>query len=167
MGMLGNMIRVSQEELESFLKDSDSLETLIYSEDDSVEEISLFLDKSWDGINYILTGDVFGGLEEDPNELQRAFFSLQFIDEEQDLGYGLAYYLTSSQVKETNLELQKITLDIAKSKINGSKMDEIEIYPGACSQPDSQEFLLDSFLEFKEFYEKAAANNQAVISFLN
>ena len=167
MGMIGNVIRVSQEELNDFLNNSETLEHKIYTNENYEAEWFLDLDKSWDGINYILTGEIIGGLEKEPNELQRALFSFQILDEEQDLGYGPAQYLSSSQVKETYSELEKITDDVLKSKINGSEMNKIGIYPEIWTESESHEFLVDSFKKFKEFYKKASENNQAIITYLN
>jgi hypothetical protein len=167
MGMIGNVIRVSQEELNGFLNNSETLENKIYADESYEAEWFLDLDKSWDGINYILTGEIIGGLENEPNELQRALFSFQIIDEGQDLGYGPAQYLNPNQVKETYSELEKITDEILKSKINGSEMNEFGIYPEIWTESESHEFLIDSFKEFKEFYKKASENNEAIITYLN
>jgi len=167
MGMIGNVIRVSEEELNTFLNNSEILEKKIFANESYESEWFLDLDKSWDGINYILTGEIIGGLENDPNELQRALFSFQIIDEEQDLGYGPAQYLNPNQVKETYSELEKITADNLKSKINGSEMNAIGIYPEIWTEAESREFLIDSFIEFKEFYKKASKNNEAIITYLN
>lgn len=167
MGMIGNVIRVSQEELNGFLNNSETLENKIYADESYEAEWFLDLDKSWDGINYILTGEIIGGLENEPNALQRALFSFQIIDEGQDLGYGPAQYLNPNQVKETYSELEKITDDVLKSKINGSEMNEIGIYPEIWTESESHEFLIDSFKEFKEFYKKASENSEAIITYLN
>lgn len=166
MGMIGNMIRVSEEELKTFLNASATLENKINAKNAYEAEWFLDLDKSWDGINYILTGEIIGGLENEPNKLERALFSFQIIDKEQDLGYGPAQYLTSTQVKETFCELEKITDEILKSKINGSEMNEIGIYPEIWTELESYEFLIESFREFKEFYKKAVENNEAIVSYI-
>jgi hypothetical protein len=167
MGMIGNAIRVSQVELSDFLNNSKSLENKIYAGESYEAEWFIDLDKSWDGINYILTGEVVGGLGNEPNELQRALFSFQIIDEEQNLGYGPAQYLNPSQVKETYYELNKITDEALESKINGSEMNEIGIYPQTWTESESREFLIDSFIDFREFYKKACENNEAIITFLS
>jgi len=167
MGMIGIVIRVTEEELNTFLKDSETLENKIYADESYEAEWFLDLDKSWDGINYILTEEIIGGLENEPNKLQRALFSFQIIDEEQDFGYGPAQYLNPNQVKETYSELEKITDENLKSKINSSEMNEIGIYPEIWTESESHEFLIDSFKEFKEFYKKASENNEAIITYLN
>lgn len=167
MGMIGSIIRVSEEELNTFLNDSETLEKKIYADDSYEAEWFLDLDKSWDGINYILTGENIGGLENEPNKLERALFSFQVIDEEQNLGYGPAQYLNSTQVKETFTELDKITDELMKSKINGSEMNKIGIYPEIWTESESHEFLIESFGEFTAFYKKAAENNEAIVTFIS
>lgn len=99
--------------------------------------------------------------------MQRAFFSFQILDEEQDLGYGPAQYLTSKQVKETYSALEKITDEVLRSKINGAEMNNIGIYPQIWTEPESHEFLMDSFNDLKAFYKIASENNQAIITFLD
>ncbi len=167
MGMIGNVIRVSEEELNTFLKDSEILENKIYDDESYEADWFLDLDKSWDGINYILTGEIIGGLENEPNELQRALFSFQIIDVEQDLGYGPAQYLNPNQVKETYSALEKITGEILKGKINGTEMNEMGIYPEIWTESESHKFLIESFEEFIDFYKKAVRNNEAIVTYLN
>ncbi len=167
MGMIGTVIRVSQEVLNTFLDNSELLENKLASDECFDAEWLLDLDKSWDGINYILTGKRIGEIENVPNSLERALFSYQIIDQEQDLGYGPAQYLDSNQVKETQVALHQITEEALRTKADGSKMDALGIYPGVWSDADAIEFLLDSFEEFREFFKKAAENEEAIITFLS
>lgn len=167
MGMTGNVLRVSEEELNSFLQNSEELEKKIYAEGSFKADWFNDLDKAWDGINYLLTGKVLGGLEGEPNALQRALFTYQIVDEEQDLGLGPAQYLTPIQVKETYKELSKLTDEILKNKIKGAKMNEIGIYPQIWTEPGVTEVLIISFKEFREIYKKAAEKNEAIITFLS
>lgn len=55
-GMIGNLIRVSQAELEEFKEDSSRLEEKLSREGSYQANWFLDLDKSWEGIQYILTG---------------------------------------------------------------------------------------------------------------
>ena len=156
------MIRVSQQELTRFLENSQSFENKIYDENNFEQDWYFDIDKAWDGIQYILTGK---GIAEStkPNILSRAFFSHQILDEEQDLGFGPAQYLTAEQVAETNLEIQKIEIQ----DIDGADMNLKNIYPGFWDKDEATEFLKDSFKEFKAFYNKATQNNEAILTFLN
>ena len=99
--MVGSMIRVSEEELNSFIENSELVENKINSEKSFEQDWFFDLGKDWDGIQYLLTGKGVSELSE-PTILARAFFSYQILDEDQDLGYGPAQYLTSAQVKETS-----------------------------------------------------------------
>ncbi|WP_282081415.1 YfbM family protein [Aquimarina algiphila] len=166
MGMIGNIVRVSQNELNTFLENSELFENKIYSEENYDAEWNLDLDKSWEGIQYLLTGKGMAELEE-PNILTRAFFSFQILDEEQDLGYGPAQYLTSEQVTETNSELQKLDIDKLKNKVSGTDMIEKGIYPEIWTESEALEFLFDNFKDFLDFYKKASENNEAILSFIN
>ncbi len=166
MGMIGNIVRVSQNELNTFLENSELFENKIYSEENYDAEWNLDLDKSWEGIQYLLTGKGMAELEE-PNILTRAFFSFQILDEEQDLGYGPAQYLTSEQVTETNSELQKLDIDKLKNKVSGTDMIEKGIYPEIWTESEAIEFLFDNFKDFLDFYKKASENNEAILSFIN
>ncbi|WP_271768126.1 YfbM family protein [Aquimarina algiphila] len=164
--MIGNIVRVSQNELNTFLENSELFENKIYSEENYDAEWNLDLDKSWEGIQYLLTGKGMAELEE-PNILTRAFFSFQILDEEQDLGYGPAQYLTSEQVTETNSELQKLDIDKLKNKVSGTDMIEKGIYPEIWTESEAIEFLFDNFKDFLDFYKKASENNEAILSFIN
>jgi len=54
--MIGNLFRVKKTELEEYLKNSTLLEERIYS-DEMDDPHSIDIDKSWDGIIFLLTGE--------------------------------------------------------------------------------------------------------------
>ncbi len=83
MGMIANFLRVSESELNDYLKDSSLLEDNIYSDEENSNLADI--DKSWGGILFLLTGQ---GLEELEHPLSRILFSGELIDEDQDFGYG-------------------------------------------------------------------------------
>lgn len=166
MGMIGNIVRVSQSELEKFIDNSELFENLIYDDKNFDADWFLDLDKAWEGIQFILTGSGMSGIQES-NKLSRAFFSFQILDEEQDLGYGPVQYLTAEEVKEINSEIQKIDQSILKERIDGEKMMAQGIYPSIWTENESIEYLTEIFIEFKEFYQKATENNEAILSFIN
>lgn len=66
-----------------------------------------------------------------------------------------------------HIEFLNEQYEVLKSKINGSEMNEIGIYPEIWTESESYEFLIDSFQEFKAFYQKASKNNEAIITYLN
>jgi len=163
--MIGNLLRVAESELEEYLKDSSLLEDRIYGESKTADESLVDIDKSWDGIIFLLTGQ---NIENANHPLVKVLFSGQLIDEEQDLGYGPAHYLTPEQVKELNNQISKITIADLKQKFDPNKMTELEVYPTIWEEGDDAfEYVADSFSTLQNFYAEAAKNGEAIITFLN
>jgi len=170
MGMIGNVIRVSERDLLKFLNDSKLLEDKIYSEEADTADWYLDLDKSWQAIQFILTGkslDELGEEENEPTVLTRALISMQVIDMEQNLGYGPAFFLTSEEVKETNAELQKIDIDDLKEKITSSILISRNVYPEIWEDEESIDYLFENFELLINFYKTATEKNQAIIVFIS
>lgn len=164
MSMIGNLLRVTKSELEDYLKDSSLLENKIY-DDETENENLVDIDKSWDGIIFLLTGQSFATAE---NNLVRILFSGQLIDEEQDLGYGPAHYLTPEQVAELNNEISTITIADLKQKFNPKKMNELEVYPTIWDEGDDAfDYVVDGFLTIQNVFANATKNEEAIITFLN
>src|SRR5262245_2164605 len=138
MGMIGNFLRVTNTDLEAYLADSSLLENRIYDED-ADESTLREIDKSWEGILYLLTGQKLEALD---HPLARVLFSGQCIDEEQDLGYGPGHYLTPEQVKEVDSALSKITVEELSKRFDPRQMTELEIYPDIWEQEYSLKYLL-------------------------
>jgi hypothetical protein len=164
MSMIGNLLRVTSSELEEYLQDSSLLEDRVYSDEAEEDPNLVDIDKSWEGILFLLTGQ---NLENYNHPLARTLFSGQFIDEDQDLGYGPAQYLTPDQVKEVNAEISRITIDEISKNYDPKEMSELEIYPNIWDEEDNLEYLTDYFKTVQEIYLKAAQNNEAIITFLN
>jgi hypothetical protein len=167
MSMIGNLFRVTPKDLEEILKDSSQLENKVDSEDsDSMNDL-LGIDKSWEAIFYLLTGHPVAEIEDAKPPLSWALFSGQIVDEEQDMGYGPAHYLTSEQVKQLNKELDMITSDHLRRKYDGKKMNAAGIYPQVWDEPESLDYVLDNFEQLKAFYKTAERENKAVITFID
>ena len=167
MGMICNLLRVTNSELEGFLKDSSSLESVIYNEETDEENPNLTdIDKSWDGIIFLLTGESFSNVD---HPLTKVLFSGQFIDEEQDLGYGPAHYLTPDQVADLNNQISKITVAELKLKYNPERMADLEVYPAVWKDEGDEafEYLGESFISLQKVYSEATRNGEAIITFLN
>lgn len=163
MSMIGNLLRVTKSELEDYLEDSSLLEGKIY--DEAAHENLFDIDKSWDGIIFLLTGESLANAQ---HNLVRVLFSGQIIDEEQDLGYGPAHYLTAEQVVELNNEISIITIADLKEKFNPQKMIELEVYPTIWDEGDDAfDYVVDGFLTVQNVFANATKNGEAIITFLN
>jgi Domain of unknown function (DUF1877) len=163
--MIGNLLRVTRTELEEYLKDSALLENRIYDDESDDEDPNLAdIDKSWEGILFLLTGQ---NLETIDHPLARVLFSGQVIDEEQDLGYGPGQYLKPDEVKELNVEISKITAEELSEKYDAKKMMELEIYPGGWEEDGMVDYLTGYFKNVQEVFAEASKNDEAIITFLN
>jgi hypothetical protein len=164
MSMIANLLRVTKADLDAYLNDSSLLEESVYN--DEVENPNLVdMDKSWDGILFLLTGQNFANTE---HPLAKVLFSGQLIDEEQDLGYGPAHYLTPEQVVELNAQIANISIVDLKQKYDPKKMNEIEVYPSIWDEGDEAfDYLAQYFKDLQQVYADAAKNGEAVITFVN
>jgi hypothetical protein len=165
--MIGNLFRVTTKELEGILNDSSILESKVYAQDGTNTDNLLDIDKSWEAIFYLLTGYPVAEIENTNPPLSWILFSGQVIDEEQDMGYGPAQYITPEQVRQLNIELGKVTREDLQRKYDGKKMNEAGIYPQVWDEAESLEYVLDNFELLKEFYQVAEKENKAVITFIN
>jgi len=166
MSMVANLLRVTQTELDQYLMDSSLLENRIYNEESDTAERGLTdIDKAWDGILFLLTGKNVASTE---HPLAKVFFSGQLIDEEQDLGYGPAHYVTPAQVVALHQQLANITIANLKAKFDPEKMIQLEVYPNIWDEGENAySYLQDYFIEVKNTYSKAAENGEAIITFIN
>lgn len=165
MSMIGNLLRVTESELETYLKDSTLLRDRIYREDPDSGNLA-DIDKAWDGIIFLLTGrNLFDAYD---HPLSKILSSGQIIDAEQDLGYGPAHYLTPEQVSELNNQISDITADSLRQKFDPEKMTESDVYPSIWEEGDDAfDYLVDGFSAVQRVYAAAAKNGEAVITFLN
>jgi hypothetical protein len=165
MGMIGNLLRVTKNELDNYLNDSSLLEKNIYRED--TENLKLVdIEKAWDGIIFLLTGNGISVSFDEP--LAKVLFSGQLIDENQNLGYGPAHYLTPEQVVDLNAQVAKITIADLKQKFDPQRMMEEDIYPEIWDEGEEAfDYLSVYFLSLQKVYSDAAKNGEAIVTFIN
>ena len=163
MGMTGYLLRLTPLELDEYKKDSSLLEKRMinYYAPENDDSNFVRLDRAWHGILFLLTGQSF---ENYTHPLAKIFFSGQLVDENQNLGYGPAHYLTSDQVTELNIEIAKISTDELKHRYDINKMTEMEIYPVAWEDEGMGDYLAYHFGIVRQVFSEAAKNNEAIIS---
>ncbi len=166
MGMVCNFLRVTNDELEEYLNESSKLDDRLDQEFESEESNVVDIDKSWEGILFLLTGQNAENLD---HPLSKVLFSGQIIDEDQDLGYGPGHYLKPDQVKKINSEITMLSSEDLKARYDPAKMDRLNIYPtGWTKNGDGLlDYLQEYFETVKEIYSTASAKNEALITFLN
>ena len=166
--MVACLLRVSGSELKEYIEDSGKLETRVDS--DSIVNDSSFIevDKSWDGISYLLSGPEIPESEKENDPLSWAMFGNKTLDENQDMGYGPAGYASIEDVKKIFSAMEKLNMEEIRKKFNPQEMMALGVYPEIWSdEEESLEYLMEYYEVVVEFYKSAATEGQAVIAFLS
>lgn len=164
MSMIGNLLRVTKAELDEYLNNSSLLEDRIYN-DEAADAALTDIDKPWEGIIFLLTGQ---GLAEADHPLVAVLFSGQFIDSEQNLGYGPAHYVTPEQVAELNSQIARITEADLRRRFIPAKMKELGVYPEIWDEGiQAFAYLMEYFAIVRQVYSEAAKKHEAMITFVS
>ena len=164
MSMIMNLLRISKQELESYIDKPD-----LFLENRVDDAYSMDIDKAWGGILYLLTGKAFasGSPEDEVDSLNRIFFSAQFFDEDMDVGYGPAHYLTPEQVAGIHRKIASLTEADLKARYDPEAMNEEEkLYPSLDWNEEDFEYLYSHFQALQSFFATAASRGEAIVTFL-
>jgi hypothetical protein len=113
----------------------------------------------------LLTGQCLADAD---HPLLSVLFSGQVIDNDQDLGYGPAHYVTPEQVVELNSQISQITVTDLRQKFDPGRMTELGIYPEIWdNNPETFEYLNEYFQIVQQVYKEASSKNEAIISFIS
>jgi hypothetical protein len=130
-----------------------------------VEEADL--DKSWNGIHYLLTKT---SLEGDPplNFLIHGGTEVGNVD----VGYGPARAITSDQVAEINAALAEIDIEELKRRYDPAEMMRLEVYPEIWNDDEEDEdgmfaYCAEYFDDLKKFIGRAAEKRLGIITYLS
>ena len=165
MGMIMYLLRISKQELESYIDKPD-----LFLENRVDDAYSMDIDKAWGGILYLLTGKAFvsGSPEDEVDSLNRIFFSAQFFDEDMDVGYGPAHYLTPEQVAGIHRKIASLTEADLKAHYDPEAMsEEEELYPSLDWDEEDFEYLYSHFQALQSFFATTASRGEAIITFLS
>ncbi|WP_314772187.1 YfbM family protein [Capnocytophaga sputigena] len=165
MGMIMYLLRISKQELESYIDKPD-----LFLENRVDDAYSMDIDKAWGGILYLLTGKAFasGSPEDEVDSLNRIFFSAQFFDEDMDVGYGPAHYLTPEQVAGIHRKIASLTEADLKARYDTEAMnEEEELYPSLDWNEEDFEYLYFHFQALQSFFATAASRGEAIVTFLS
>ncbi len=167
MGMIQNYLRVDNDTLNAFIKDSSSLEAIVYGDDITNNENFLDLDKAWEGVFFIITGQSLAKAVEAEAPLLGILMGPLEIDPDQDMGYGPATYTTAEQTRVIYNAIKDLTKEELSANYDPNRMDEEGLYPDIWQNDENAlEYLLDYFDDLKNFYKNAVENGEAVVTFL-
>jgi hypothetical protein len=116
------------------------------------------IDKSWQGIHYLLTGTPWGGTD----ALAKAILGGTEIGP--DVGYGPARYLAAEEVQEINAALSEVTTHDLVKRWDVDKMQKAEIY--CVGNDDGLEYCLEYFRELVGYYNDAAQKGHAMLLYM-
>jgi hypothetical protein len=163
MGMLMNLLRVTPTELAAYQQDSDALETRIYAA--AADPALTDLDKTWDGIIYLLTG---APVTQATHPLVSVLFSGQLLDVAQDLGYGPAHYLTPTQVAGLHPQLAAIDPAELRARFDPANMQAQGVYPDIWAEgEDALTYVLDGYETLRQEYATAAQRGEGLLTWLS
>ena len=165
MGMIMYLLRISKQELESYIDKPE-----LFLENRVDDAYSMDIDKAWGGILYLLTGKAFasGSPEDEVDSLNRIFFSAQFFDEDMDVGYGPAHYLTPEQVAGIHRKIASLTEADLKARYDPEAMnEEEELYPSLDWDEEDFDYLYFHFQALQSFFATAASRGEAIVTFLS
>ncbi|EFM08448.1 protein of unknown function DUF1877 [Paenibacillus curdlanolyticus YK9] len=164
MGMIGHLKQVSPELLNDLIEQKVDAFSILFEESDVNR--TLYLDKSWHAIHFLLNGEAWEG--EEP--LVYAVFGGAAIGGEPNFEEGdeveedsPARYLTVEQVKQVSAALQQIPEEELARRFIPARMAELDIYPSTWEDEGELAYVMDYYRELAAYYQEAADNGQAML----
>jgi hypothetical protein len=165
MSMIGEFAAVTAEQFEQMLEDPDSVADILCSDEDSSQLAArMNIDKAWQGIHYLLTGNPdFGG------QPPFALVVLAGTEIGDDVGYGPARYLTPREVVEIAGLLASLPRAELASRYSAQALTKAGIYPNIWDreEEDGLGYLLHHYDALVEFYRNAAKQGHAVFKWIS
>jgi hypothetical protein len=158
-GMYCEYLEIDKSEIESFKENPDLIPKKIVK---SPQDMHLDLHKSWHGIHYLLTKQLW----ESGNEFDLVIIG--GIEIGNDINYGPARIHSPNAVKKIASLLNKVSEDTLKTNYDPMRMDKLGIYPNIWVRDGKQGLseLLIAFRKLKDFFNSCATRSNAVITII-
>lgn len=168
MSMIGNYVRISSQQLQSILAEPSTVVDFLYPADPAnfPEECHLDIHKSWSTMHFLLTGTAFEG----EGVMANVVLGGKQIgnDEDHDVGYGAAHYLTFEEVKEVYTAINSLSIEDLWSRLDLEAVAKAGIYAFNIEDLEGKkDYVISYFEQLKDFYGLALQHNQAVIKYIN
>ena len=162
MGMVGNLLRVSKEDLEPILRQPAlAPEFLFEGFHRAADSQHLCLDKAWNLVHFALTGE---GLDS-KHPLGAAILGGAQIGDV-DVGYGPAQYLATDEVKAIATALNQVDIDALHRTFSPKDANELGVYPSDIVAED-WEAIAPYLRQLQQFYVAAAERGQFVVLWID
>jgi len=164
MGMAAFFVSVAPADLDRFRTDSDALLAFLYPDNDEDEPPNTIdVDKAWHGLHYLLSGSA--GVGAPP--LGVAILGGEEIGEEMD--FGPARYFAPGLVRQIAAALAELDAEQLQQRYNPQDMEAQQIYPETIwvrDGGDAFDYLLGYFETLRVYFTDAAAQGQAIITWI-
>lgn len=156
-GMVWSAVAVDPTLVPKLRQDEDLLEKTL---DESSRERSVYLDKAWHGIHFLLTGSA------GPTSTlsSKVIFGGESIGPEQ--GYGQAQVLSPSEVRAIAKLLETETPERLSNRYDPRALERAKVYPDVIwvrEGPEALRYVLTYYKSLIKFYREAAERRDAVI----
>jgi hypothetical protein len=163
MSMIGNYLKLSDEQLDSLVNDPSKAKDLVYAKEEDDPSDLLDIDKSWHLIHFLLTGD---GSEGD-YPLVNAVLGGKELPET-DAGYGPYRYLVPDEVEAVSQALASISAEDLWSRFNASRVKSEDIYPSIWTgDEDDKAYISQNYEALRRYFADAAASGDAMLLYLS
>ncbi|MBX9666352.1 MAG: YfbM family protein [Candidatus Obscuribacterales bacterium] len=165
MSMCAYLESVSQRKLKKLLANPEAIHDIIWSDTHDEENSGFFeLQESWQTVHFLLTGTAWDVDEDNP--LTQTVLGGQEIGPDA-FGYGPARFMTADQVKKIAESLKSVDLNELKSKYSQTDFSQAELYAFDGGNFEEVVAILVDYLDgLSEFYAEAAANGDAVLTYI-
>ena len=161
--MIQHYKQVTQDKILEIDKDN-SIIPQILRDDENYPQLNI--DKSWDGVHYLLTGkSTVESVKEIDQSNPKEWVILGWSVWGPDVGYGPSRFVAPKEVTQLASVLAEIKDEELIKNFNPEKMIETEIYPdGIWEEANiSLEWLMDNYHKVKDFFIDAARKGNAVL----
>ncbi|MBC2242507.1 YfbM family protein [Listeria booriae] len=131
MGMIGNYCKITKEQFDLLKQGDVAVSDFLYGDNNVLADDLLDIDKAWDCIHFVLTGEGMATMADSKLEGSPAFNVVMGGKEisAEDIGYGSARYLTPAEVIACNDAMKDITEKEFTSRYTAEDLLTHQIYP--------------------------------------
>lgn len=129
---------------------------------DSEEDSPVSLDKMWDGLHCLLTGESAAGAQQD-NLLSEAVLGTDVFHEEAE---DFITYIEPKRLQEILQALEQLDMDRLRNDFSPQHFADKEVYPDIWTREDKDELaeeLMESLSELMEYYKSAVEERKGMI----
>ena len=164
MGMVGKFAAVTPKQLQSLIDEPSQTVDFLYSKEvDDKPTGQLDIDKAWQGIHFLLTGEPYSN----ESFLAKAIFGGTEVGD--DVGFGSARYLTPEEVNQVAVALRDVSTEDLAERYIPRAFEEANIYPAGIWESEGSvalDYLLSNYESMAAFYELVAARGDAILLFI-